>query len=292
MTEAAQAMRGTGAMAAAPERVAVIMRSKNEQPHTRRALDGLNRQRWRDFTLYNVDSGSTDGTLEVVREFNPARLTCIRPEEYVPGQVLNRMIAATPAPLLVLLNADAVPLDEFWLERLLAPIQAGAADATMSWQGPRADARFIVAYDYARAYDPRHLTGDNADFFSAVACAFRRELWEKTPFAASGYAEDLGWARACRQQGARFQLVSASRVEHSHNYSLAELYRKKFRHGQAYVHIFGERPALFRQAGRCLRELGRDLLYALRCGRPGTIPYNVAYRLVIHWALYRGRCRG
>ncbi len=275
-----------------PERVAVIMRSKNEQPYPRRALEGVFRQTWRDFTLYNVDSGSTDGTLEVVREFNPDRLTCIRPEDYVPGKVLNRMIAATTAPLIVFLNADAVPLDEFWLERLLAPMLAGAADATMSWQGPRANALLVVKYDYARAYDPRHLKGDNADFFSAVACAFKRELWEKTPFPASGYAEDLGWAHACRQLGARFKMVLDSRVEHSHDYTLKELYRKKFRHGQAYAAIFGERPAPFRQAYRCGREWLRDFLYALRRGRPDTIPYNLAYRTVIHWALYQGLRRG
>ena len=118
------------------ERIAVIMRSMNEQPHTRRALEGLFEQQAGGFELYNVDSGSTDGTLEVITEFNPDRLTRIRPEEYVPGRVLNRMIAQVEAPIIVLLNADAVPMSDQWLERLVAPIREGRADATMSVQVP------------------------------------------------------------------------------------------------------------------------------------------------------------
>ena len=52
--------------------VAVIMRSKNEQPHCDRALAGLKAQTYTNWTLYNVDSGSDDGTLEAVKAFNPA----------------------------------------------------------------------------------------------------------------------------------------------------------------------------------------------------------------------------
>jgi rhamnosyltransferase len=269
-------------------RLAVIMRSMNEQPHTRRALEGLMRQTARDFTLYNVDSGSTDGTLEVVREFNRERVRTIAPKEYVPGKVLNEMVAAAPEPVVVLLNADAVPLDERWLERLVAPILAGEADATMSRQVARADAHFVVAYDYERAYDPSNLKEENEDFFSAVACAFRRSLWEATPFYVEGYAEDLLWARECRRKGARFRLVMDSVVEHSHNYSLESLRRKKYRHGLAYARSHGQRPRAFRQAYACAREMLRDLLHALACGRPGTIPYNLRYRWVIHRAIHDG----
>ncbi|MDD8049996.1 MAG: glycosyltransferase [Verrucomicrobiota bacterium] len=270
------------------ERIAVIMRSMNEQPHTRRALEGLFEQQAGGFELYNVDSGSTDGTLEVITEFNPDRLTRIRPEEYVPGRVLNRMIAQVEAPIIVLLNADAVPMSDQWLERLVAPIREGRADATMSVQVPRADALFIVAYDYARAYDPRNIKADNQDFFSAVACAFDRRLWERTPFREEGYAEDLAWAHTCRNEGARFELVTDSVVEHSHNYTLKQLYRKKYRHGVTFVHIYGAVPRPFRQLFQCKRELARDLLYAIRSLRITTIPYNIAYRVVIHWAMYCG----
>ncbi|MEI8139614.1 MAG: glycosyltransferase family 2 protein [bacterium] len=267
---------------------AVIMRSKNEMPYAITALKRLFVQTWKDFTLYNVDSGSTDGTVAQIKLYNSTRLEEISPKSYVPGKVLNEMISKTTEPIVVFLNADAIPGDDHWLERLLKPIVEGRADAVMSKQTPRDDARFIVKYDYRRAYDPRNIKEENEDFFSAVACAFRRELWDKLKFPESGYAEDLAWARECRLQGARFKLVLDSDVEHSHNYTIKELYRKKFRHGQTYLRIYGLKPGCFYQAYKCIRELVRDFVYAVSRGRLDTIPYNLVYRITIHLALYKG----
>jgi rhamnosyltransferase len=269
------------------------MRSKNEQPYAEGALDALLTQTFTDYTLYNVDSGSTDGTLEEVRRFNqtPEHIIEIPSENYVPGVVLNMMVERAVEPIVVLLNADAVPSDDFWLERLLAPILSGQADVTMSRQVARDSACFINKYDYERAYSPRNIQ-NNQEFFSAVACAFRRELWEKTKFYTDGYGEDLAWSKVCQAEGARFQLVLDSVVEHSHDYTLAQLYRKRYRHGIAYVYIYGTRPDLLRQSFRCARELVRDLLFAVRKLRIDTIPYNIVYRIVIHYAYYRGGCEG
>ncbi len=267
---------------------AIIMRSKNEMPYVVTALEMLAQQKWQDFTLYAVDSGSTDGTLEEVRRACPDRLTEIPPNGYIPGKVLNDMITRTDADVIVFLNADAIPVNEFWLERLLRPILDGTADATMSKQWARPNAFFMVGYDYRRAYNPKNIKQENEDFFSAVACAFKRTLWERIKFPESGYAEDLAWAKDCRKVGARFQLVLDSEIEHSHNYTLKELYRKKFRHGQTYHRIYDRQPNGLAQAASCLREIVRDGLYA--CGRlkPWTIPYNVTYRLVIHFAIHNG----
>ena len=268
--------------------IAIIMRAKNEMPHARRALAALRTQTRKDWRLYAIDSGSTDGTLEEIRDFPPDELVQIAPADYEPGPVLNRMVGMTSEPLVVFLNADAIPLDDRWLETLVAPVETGDAEATMSVQVARADADFIVAYDYARAYDPKNIKEENEDFFSAVACCFRRTLWEKHPFKDKGYSEDLAWARQCRQDGARFRLVTASRVEHSHNFTIAGLHKKRYRHGRAYVDIFGARPAPFVQTAKCTREVVRDLLHALRRGRPDTIPFNLAHRYTIHRALYLG----
>jgi len=198
------------------------------------------------------------------------------------------MVGMTAEPVTVFLNADAIPLDDHWLARLVDPVEAGEADATMSVQVARADADFIVAYDYARAYDPKNIKDDNEDFFSAVACCFPRTLWEKHRFKDKGYSEDLAWARACRREGARFKLVTGSRVEHSHNFTIPGLHRKRYRHGRAFVDIFDARPRALRQTLTCAKEMVRDLLYALRRGRLGTIPFNLAHRYTIHRALYLG----
>jgi hypothetical protein len=147
----------------------------------------------------------------------------------------------------------------------------------------------VVQYDMDRGYASKGLAADPAGQFSAVACAFRRALWEQTPFYTDGYAEDLAWARECRDLGARFVYVADSVVEHSHNYSIEGLYRKRYRHGVANVHIYGQGPALGRQLLRLGKELTRDLLHAAQRRRLDTVPYNVVYRSTIHLGLYRGQ---
>jgi rhamnosyltransferase len=270
------------------------MRSKNEQPHADQALIRLRQQTYRNYVLYNVDSGSDDGTFEAVQRFNPVaeRVMRIPPEAYVPGAVLNSMIERTREQIIVLLNADAIPMDEKWLENLVTPILNGEADATMSRQVARACAPFIVKRDTLRGYSAKALKGKRTDFFSAVACAFRRSLWEETKFYTDGYAEDLAWSKACREKGGRFELVPDSVVEHSHNFTIKELYRKRYRHGLAFVYIYGDKPDPARQFAAWAKESVRDLISAISRLRPDTIPYNVVYRATIHWAYYRGKCDG
>jgi len=265
-----------------PSSTAIIMRARNEMPYVQRVLDMLQRQGFRDYVLYAVDSGSDDGTFEALQAAcPPERLERIPPESYAPGKVINHAIERTEQDVVVLLNADAVPLSEHFLEILLGPLQRGKADAVFARQRARPDARFIVAYDYQRAYASAHMA---PDFFSAVACAFKRPLWERHRFRPEGYAEDLAWARSCMADGARFCFVPEAEVEHSHNYTLKALYRKRRR--QAVT--FDDQPHLPGRIGSCLREMGRDLLHACRKWRPDTIPYNLAYRLVIHTAIHQG----
>jgi rhamnosyltransferase len=286
-------MNNDASPAGARAQVAVIMRSMNEQPHTEPTLKGLMAQSYADFTLYNVDSGSTDGTMEVVQEYNEDAecIVQIAPEDYVPGVVLNDMIGRTREPITVFLNADAIPQDEFWLEKLIQPILDDQADATMSRQLPRDEAPFIVKNDFYRGYNPKSIKSDEV-FFSAVACAFRRSLWEETRFYTTGYSEDMAWATACKKKGARFAYVHESAVEHSHNFTIKGLYKKRFRHGVAYVFIHDAKPSLLKQSYACLRELARDGLYALRTGRIDTIPYNIVYRTTIHMGYYFGEREG
>ncbi|MEN8255244.1 MAG: glycosyltransferase family A protein [Verrucomicrobiota bacterium] len=269
-----------------PPSIAIIMRSKNEMPHVHAVLEMLHRQTFRDFELFAIDSGSTDGTLEELRKScDPDHLTQIAPENYIPGKVLNEAIARTHHEIMVLLNADAIPRSNTWLEQLVQPILDDDADATFSRQVARPDAHFIVAYDYQRAYAP-----EKADdhFFSAAACAFKRELWERHKFQKQGYAEDAIWATTCRMFNARFQLVPESEVEHSHNYSREELFRKRFRHGSSFAKVHGKTSPLGHRLYLCVRELVRDLGFACCQRQFRTIPYNIAYRATIHAGLHRG----
>ncbi len=263
-----------------PPSVAIIMRAKNEMPYVRDAVDLLKQQTWSSFDLFAVDSGSTDGTLGILQE-SCANLRQINPDQYIPGKVLNDAISQTDHEIIVLLNADAIPQSTDWLENLISPIMDNRAEATFSKQVARPDAHFIVTYDYERAYSSLRI---DPEFFSAVACAFRRDLWQQAAFRETGYAEDMAWASSCRNKGARFLLQESSVVEHSHNYTLRELHNKRYR--QAIT--FNEKPRAGHLCYQCLREILRDLLHATARGKLHTIPYNMAYRVTIYRGIYFG----
>ncbi len=266
---------------------AIIMRSKNERPYLDNSLKALSEQTVKNFTLYNIDSGSTDGSLEIIRQSNP-HVVEIKPEEYVPGPVLNRMIAMAKEPIIVLLNGDAIPQTKDWLEKLVFPIVNGEADATMSKQIPRKDAHFIVKFDMDRAYS-QNVIDKQPYFFSAVACAFKRSLWEKTKFSDVGYSEDMDWRKRCQDKGARFMFVPDSIVEHSHNYTFVDWYHRGFIEGEGEKRILDESTSIFWESWLCLREIGRDFFYAISHWEPLTIPYNICYRIVGHAGKYRGK---
>ena len=271
--------------------VAIIMRSMNEQPYVEQVFEMLRRQTYRDFTVYSVDSGSTDGTWECVCTENPRaeKRRRIRPDQYIPGKVLNETIELAREPIIVLLNADAVPLSSTWLEELIKPLMNGKAEATLSRQVARKDARFIVRNDYERAYDPGRYAEKPLDLFSAVSCGFQRTLWEQYPFPSEGYAEDWAWFQECSKGGARFLFVPGSVVEHSHNYSLKALYRKRYRQAKTFARVDGEGAYVVKQSLAAFKEMGRDFCNAVSSFQFHTIPYNLAYRCVIHAALYQGR---
>src|SRR5690349_5754644 len=100
--------------------VFVVMRSKDDGALIGATLHALYNQDFAaDLEVIHIDSGSTDGTVDVIRASNPAKLIQVRPEEYVPGVVLNRGMRESQADWVVFLNSDAEPANRNWLSGLV-----------------------------------------------------------------------------------------------------------------------------------------------------------------------------
>ena len=68
----------------------IVIRTKNEEEFLAQTLDAIYAQEFQEFEIIVVDSGSTDGTLEIVWQFNSIKLIEIKPEQFEcsrdPGQ--------------------------------------------------------------------------------------------------------------------------------------------------------------------------------------------------------------
>ncbi|HRX76013.1 MAG TPA: glycosyltransferase family A protein, partial [Candidatus Cloacimonadota bacterium] len=103
--------------------ISIIMRIKNEMPWLKYTLRMLKAQDNQDFELICVDSGSSDGSFELLQEYHPDILYRIEAGDYIPGKVLNEAIQHAKGEYIVFNNADCIPLDRSWLHKLIAPMQ-------------------------------------------------------------------------------------------------------------------------------------------------------------------------
>lgn len=171
--------------------VRVVVRAKNESASIGATLEGLAAQTIADRAeVVVVDSGSTDGTVEIVRRAG-VRLIEIAPESFTYGGAINTGCRGADTPYLVALSAHACPRDQHWLERLLEPFSdervCAACGSYTAPGGGTLTERVVQDRELAQAHP---FWG-----YSNSGGAFRTELWRERPFREDMPAtEDKEWA--------------------------------------------------------------------------------------------------
>jgi len=184
-----------------------------------------------------VDSGSTDGSVELLRD-RVTRLVPIERAAFDHGLSRNAGVAAARGELVVLTVQDAVPASPDWLSSLVAPLLADdSIAATYARQIARPEASALTRAYLSRwpaaSPDPRPPQRLSPDAFASLApaerlraCVFdnvcsciRRSVWAKRPFRSTPIAEDLEWAREVLLDGLAIAYVPAALVVHSHERS-------------------------------------------------------------------------
>jgi len=275
-------------------RISIVMRSYNDAAVIAGTLEALARQTVCDFELWNFDSTSTDGTLDVIRRHNDAeRILVNDSRSYNPGRVLNEAVARSRGEIVVFINSDATPQDERWLERLVAPFADPRVGATFGRQVARPDARSLFVKDTERAFGDGGVACGWVHFFSMANSAVRRELALATPFETRiQYSEDIEWSYRLRRAGHHIEYVAEAVAMHSHNYTLAQSARRHRGEGAADAWIFrnGELRESF--LGYCLLPFGmevlRDLGWALRRRSVDALWHSVPLRAAQKWGRWQG----
>ena len=267
--------------------VSIIMRSKNSDWVINSALAALFAQDFKNFELIIVDSGSTDSTLEIIKEY-PCKLVQIDAGDYYPGKVLNDAIKLTNSELIVFVNSDSVMLSPKSLGNLLAPFEDKANSASFGRQLPRPEADTWVMRDYALSFPE---TGDTPDWItlSLPLAAFRREAWEKHPFYTDAWAsEDSEWGHWAKSNGHQIKYVPEATTMHSHNYTHKEIYGRRFVEGEADAFIYNKSPIISRVLLSLLKSYIQDIPEHIKHQDWLGLLSIFSRRLVYQWAYFKG----
>ncbi|HVL48234.1 MAG TPA: glycosyltransferase [Candidatus Thermoplasmatota archaeon] len=254
--------------------VSILLPTKNAGPLLARVLAQIFAQKTRHrFEVIVADSGSTDGTLQLLLEF-PITVVHVPPAEFNHGGTRNLLASHARGEYLVFLTQDAVPADEHWLERLVEPLARGDAVGAYARQVPRADTDPINAFFLDEMYPAtsrvQYLNGQGLTLdtvrFSNASSAMKRSVWAATPFRPDIImAEDQDWSVRVLKGGGRIAYVAESRVEHAHHYTLGETFKKYFDSGVSYreMHLShtGLRGIFPELVSGGLRHVGRKARY-------------------------------
>ena len=214
--------------------VSIVLVTRNGAATLPQVLDAIASQRTDfAFEIVAVDSGSTDGTLDLLDPF-VRRLVKVASPAFNHGLTRNLAMELASGELAVLLVQDAVPQGHDWLDRLTAPLRADPSVAgAFCRQQPHPGASELVR----RALEAWVAAGDESRQVSLTraeyerlepidrlrACAFdnvcsciRRSVWARIPFARASIAEDLEWGKAALLAGHQLHFAADAIVEHSH----------------------------------------------------------------------------
>ena len=223
-----------------------------------------------------IDSGSTDGSVELARRHG-ARVEQIPRAEFSHGGTRNRLMELATGDHVAFLTQDSVPAGRGWLAALLNGFTL-ADDVALVFgpHRPRDDASPMVRRElielFARFGDARVDRsadgGGPAPFFSSANGAVARWAWERVPFRDVAYAEDMVLARDMLAAGFAKAYVPDAAVVHSHDLPPLKAFRRYFDDFRALGEVNGLREPLTPRylAARVRGDVRKDRAFMQREG--------------------------
>lgn len=250
---------GLSGSAGSAIKVSVIILTKNPgQIFKEVLLAALGQETPWPYEVLVVDSGSSDGTIDFLRQHPSVRLLEVKSSEFGHGRTRNFAVSMAKGQYAAMLTHDAKPLDSNWLFNLVRPLDGDPAvagvfgrhkaypehspyikrDMELHFNGFLQWPAVMGIEDperYAREQGYRQVL----HFFSDNNACLRKEVWERIPYPDVNFAEDQLWAKAIIEAGYKRAYADDAVVYHSHDYSIKDTFRRSFDESRALKSLFG-----------------------------------------------------
>ena len=187
-------------------------------------------QKYLDRLLYGT-------TLE--REHHNITVKHLSKREFDHGRTRNHGVKLSDADVFVMMTQDAIPADDFLIERLLTGLRGEKTAVAYARQLPGKDSseaeRYTRQFNYpeqSRVKTKEDLPelGIKTFFCSNVCAAYRRDVFDSLGGFVNRaiFNEDMLYAAKAVEAGYGIAYVSQAMVYHSHNYTYRQQFRRNF----------------------------------------------------------------
>lgn len=157
--------------------------------------------------------------------------------EFDHGRTRNAGVNNSQADIFVMMTQDAMPTDDCFIERLTAPFLNEKVASSFARQLAGENSSLVEKVtrqfnypegDYIKSVEDTERMGIKTYFCSNVACAYRREVFDKL----GGFVdhtifnEDMIYAAAVIKAGYLIAYASTATVYHSHNYTASQQFHR------------------------------------------------------------------
>ncbi len=189
-----------------------------------------------------IDSSSTDGTVEAAKDFG-VEILIIPKEEFSHGRTREKARLHLNTDIVVMITDDAYAQDNTMLEKLVQPIIEKQTSISYARQLPKDGAKFFEAFPREFNYPPTSHIRSILDmdkwgtytFFcsNSTAAYLNSALDEIGGFPDVIFGEDTVVVAKLLKKGHKIAYAAEARVQHSHDYTLTQEFKRYFMMGIA-----------------------------------------------------------
>jgi rhamnosyltransferase len=268
----------------------IIIRCYNEERHIGRLLEGILCQTIQDVEIIAVDSGSTDGTLNILASY-PVKVLTIRPEDFSFGRSLNMGCEEACGEFIVAASAHVYPVTRIWLEQLLAPFDDPRVALSYGKQIGNEITKYSEHQVFAKWFPDQSNFNQDYPFCNNANAAVRRHVWEQIRYdeQLTGL-EDIDWAQRAMSLGYKIAYTADAAIVHVHDEAWANICNRYRREAIALKRIYPqEQFHLWDFVRLFVGNAVSDCYHSWKDGvLRRNIKSNLMFRAMQFWGTYRG----
>jgi glycosyltransferase involved in cell wall biosynthesis len=200
-------------------KISIIIRTYNESKWLSILLKAIKQQTLSVYEIIVIDSGSNDGTKEILKELYPeVILLDYQGEKYLPGKAINQGIKASSGEIICILSAHCIPVHNEWLENMVNDLADNNNCAGVySRQIPLSFSSNQALRDMSVIYSSESRWQFTDSYFNNASSIIWRRRWEDIEFDNNiTNIEDRIWAAQQQEKGYCIRYCSTSLVHHYH----------------------------------------------------------------------------